>query len=233
MEMGFSAVGTTYNWERNLEIYRRGAAVFILFFGAYCLLSDVRTMELLTASASGTGITLSALVALAAFLISIHYFLANAALSKQLADRTVTIEAQKLLLEINKQLISDPGLFAIYDKNDELHRLISEIAQAAGLGGGAGVTNAPRTDEVIRNAAGKLAGLGFMLLNVFEIVFAQMSPGPELETWKNYFADTLNRCPIIPKLLTLKEAKVIYHKRLMESYEEWLRKPRTARATSG
>jgi hypothetical protein len=205
--------------------------VFILFFGVYCLLSDVRTMELLTASASGNGITLSAIVAIAAALFSIHFFVENAVLSRQLADRTVTIEAQKLLLEINKQLISDPSLFAIYGENDELHRLISKIAHASRPVGEQGAPDTKLAGDPNWTAAGKLAGLGFMLLNVFEIVFAQMPPGSELDTWKQYFEDTLNRCPMISKLLTLTEAKVIYHRRLMESYDDWLRKQKAARTS--
>src|ERR1700691_5494871 len=38
------------------------------------------------------------------------------ALSSGLADRTVRIEAQKLLLEINKQFVSNPELLAVYDE---------------------------------------------------------------------------------------------------------------------
>src|SRR5260370_12769245 len=52
----------------------------------------------------------AAVVSLSGAIGSLVYFFRNAKLSKQIADRTVTVESQKLLIEINKQYLSCPDL---------------------------------------------------------------------------------------------------------------------------
>ena len=54
-------------------------------------------------------------VSIIAAALSCLFFVLTRALNKEIAKRTVRIEAQKLLVEINKQYLSNPALFAIYD----------------------------------------------------------------------------------------------------------------------
>jgi len=118
------------------------------------------------------------------------------ALTKRTADRTVSVEAQKLLLEINKALLAEPQLFSIYKPDDELHPLIAKHG-------------------------GKLVAFGCLMINLFEIVFAQMPRGREHTTWQGYFEDSLDRCPLICDLFELREADKIYHENLMAAYRAW------------
>src|SRR5882762_5659163 len=82
--------------------------------------------------------------------LSIWYLRKNVKLSKQIADRTVTVESQKLLLEINKQYLSNPALFAIYNDHPGREKLLKDCPALAD----------------------KIKALGYLKLNVFEIVFA-------------------------------------------------------------
>jgi len=171
---------------------------------------------------SNAWVSSSAVVAVIALIVSVAVYRKTSELSKKIADRTVTIEAQKLLLEINKVLVSDPRLFALYQQSDQIHKSITEIEEELNSTANADLLKAVGIAQADTNLAGKLAALGFMQLNVFEIVFAQMPRDvDEYQTWKNYFEDTLGRCPTVKKLLELKEAKAIYHKDLMKSFEDW------------
>jgi hypothetical protein len=143
-----------------------------------------------------------ALVSVVAALASYVYFHRNRSLSRQLADRTVTFEAQKLLLEINKQFLANPDLFAIYD-HDEKNR---EKLQG---------------DASLKE---KVAALGFMKLNVFEIVYAQMPPESRDAAWKAYFLDSLDRCSVLGEELAV--FKAIYHPNLIAAYDEWKGSPK-------
>jgi hypothetical protein len=112
------------------------------------------------------------------------------------AKRTVMIESQKLLLEINKQFVSNPDLFAIYDDYPRPQQLVSDNAFQE-----------------------KLKALGYMHLNVFEIVFAVLPWGASRKTWRKYFRDCLNRCSILPQ--ELDDHPEIYHSTLMKEYLKW------------
>jgi hypothetical protein len=176
-------------------------------------------------------------VSFGAALLTYRLYQKSSALTEQLADRTVTIEAQKLLLEVNKVLISDPRLFKIYGKNDELHGLISKIENGLRLGANPEIANVSPNIEETESLAGKITGLGLMMLNVYEIVFAKMPEGDERQIWKQYFLDTLNRCPTVPQLLELPKAKQIYHKQLIDIYSDWederRKRQRDAEANAG
>lgn len=174
---------------------------------------------------SNAWVSSSAVVAVVALIVSIAVYRKTSELSRKIADRTVTIEAQKLLLEINKVLVGDPRLFALYKQKDEIHISIGEIGKELNSADNAELRKEIGVSQFDSSFAGKLAALGFMLLNVFEIVFAQMPKDvAEYQTWKNYFEDTLDRCPMFRKLLELKEAKTIYHKDLMKAFEDWQKK---------
>ena len=90
-----------------------------------------------------------------AALFSYIFFWKNRGLNRQIADRTVTIEAQKLLVEINKQYIAHPPLFAIYDDYQGREGLLA-------------------TDPTLTE---KIKALGYLKLNIFELVYSVM-PNP-------------------------------------------------------
>jgi hypothetical protein len=66
----------------------------------------------------------------------------------RLANRGIYVEGQKLLVQICKQLIDDPELWAIYDESDQ---------------------QAPKDDGSFQ---GKLRGFAHLHLNMFEIMFS-------------------------------------------------------------
>ena len=139
----------------------------------------------------------SAIVSVLAAMGSLYYFYKNRELSSEIADRTVSFEAQKLLLEINKQFIADPSLFAIYDDNSDNKKALE---------------NDPELKA-------KVESLGYMKLNVFEIVFARLPDDSRDKGWKGYFLDSLDRCSVLAEELKISEA--IYHPRLIEAYQAW------------
>jgi hypothetical protein len=147
----------------------------------------------------------SSTLSLIALGLSFFYFRRNRKLSKEIADRTVTIEAQKLLLEVNKQYVSDPRLFAIYDKY-------------------------PKRDELFRkepDVLEKVKALGYMKLNIFEVVYSVL---PEGGAWQAYFEDSLEKCSLIREELTNQEK--IYDKNLVAAYKRWKEKTEKAAAVS-
>ncbi len=166
---------------------------------------------------SQSWITSAALVALAGTAFAVFYYYRTLELSERIADRAVTVEAQKLLLEINKALVTDPRLFSIYREGDELHVLIAKYATGKN-------SQLSIDGPAISDLPGKVVAFGCMLINVFEIVFAQLPKGPEHLTWQAYFEDSLNRCPVICDLLQLREADKIYHQNLMAAFRLWKEK---------
>jgi len=133
--------------------------------------------------------------------LSIWYFRKNVKLSKQIADRTVTVESQKLLLEINKQYLSNPALFAIYNDHPGREKLLKDCPALAD----------------------KIKALGYLKLNVFEIVFAVLpTKGSSYKAWEAYFEDSLKRCPVLVEELTAQPT--IYDSNLIAAYNRWLKR---------
>ena len=124
-----------------------------------------------------------------AFIAALAYIL-----NRSTAYRTATIEAQKLLVEINKQYIADPKLLIIEERYDG-----SRIA-----------------DE---NFAAKLKTMAYLKLNVFEVIFAALPYGRVRNTWKAYFKESLDKCSILGD--ELEEHGRIYHRGLMRAYRKW------------
>jgi hypothetical protein len=145
-----------------------------------------------------TQVVLTGIIPLFAAVCSLYFFFKNRDLSKGIANRTVTFEAQKLLVEINKQFIADPSLFAIYDDIQENKKALDSS----------------------RRLKDKVRALGYMKLNVFEIVFSVVPDVSEDGPWKAYFLDSLDRCSVLAD--EIKTFKAIYHCRLVEEYEEWV-----------
>jgi hypothetical protein len=139
----------------------------------------------------------SSTVSIIAAGLSLFYFLKNRRLSKEIADRTVTIEAQKFLLEVNKQYVSNPKLFAIYDEYPERDELFK------------------RQPDLLE----KVKALGYLKLNVFEIVYSVL---PEGGAWQAYFEDSLKKCSLLRQELT--EQEDIYDKNLVAAYKRWKKK---------
>ena len=118
------------------------------------------------------------------------------ALSNALADRTVRIEAQKLLLEINKQFVSNPELLAIYDAEFD---------------------NLPKERQVDAKLRGSLRAMAYMKINVFEIVFAVHPSGTNDGPWKAYFSDTLQNCTLVRK--ELRDHEKLYNTVLVNAFK--------------
>jgi hypothetical protein len=137
----------------------------------------------------------SACAAIVAYRFSKSSFQQTVKLTTQIADRSVSFEAQTLLLEINKQFIADPSLFAIYDDS----------------------VNNSHALEISPKLKAKVEALGHMKLNVFEIVFAKLDPPNE--AWTNYFKDSMARCSVLRD--ELDRYPEIYNKKLRNAYEEW------------
>ncbi len=147
----------------------------------------------------------SGAVSVVAAVLSFIYFWKNRKLSKEIADRTVNIEAQKFLLEVNKQYVCDPRLFAIYDKypnRDELFKREPDLLE-------------------------KVRAFGYLKLNVFEIVYSVL---PEGGAWQAYFEDSLEKCSLLRQELTDQEK--IYDKNLLAAYKRWKMKTEKAAAVS-
>jgi hypothetical protein len=147
-----------------------------------------------------------ATIALGALAISLLSYFKTRSLSREIAERTVSFEAQKLLLEINKMFVADPSLFAIYDDNPQNHAALEKYPKLRA----------------------KVDALGYMKLNVFEIVFAKLPEKSREGAWKQYFLDSLDRCSVLSQ--ELEHSKSVYHSKLIEAYEkEWLNKGGKAR----
>lgn len=198
-------------------IEHRAAALFTLCAGlavaVFALFGSAAFLRHLGFSSS-SWITSAALVTLTGLAFTVFYYYLTLELNKRIADRTVIVEAQKLLLEINKALVTDPRLFSIYKEGDELRVLIAECTPGENSDlsiGGLPISDLP----------GKLVAFALMLINVFEIVFAQLPKGAEYLNWQEYFEDSLNRCPVICDLLELTGADKIYHPNLMDAFRLW------------
>jgi hypothetical protein len=113
------------------------------------------------------------IVAVLSFIVSIAaYYLSN-----KLATRSLFLEGQKFVLEIDRQLLSDPHLWGLYDDRD---------------------LNPPDTDPKFdpdaRYFQAKLRAFAYLHLNMFEVILTEAS-GPVArrrrmsKVWLAYFRD--------------------------------------------
>jgi hypothetical protein len=137
------------------------------------------------------------LVALIPLSGSIWVFFKTRAVGAQIADRTVRIEAQKLLLEINKQYVSNPALLGIYDENFEQLSFEERNSSKLKL---------------------SLRAMAYMKMNVFEIVFAVHPTGNERTAWLKYFKDSLDKCSMLREVIC--RYKYLYSDGLINAYLE-------------
>jgi len=161
---------------------------------------------------------LAMLVSLASAGVSLFYYRRNYALSKQNADRSVYMDGQKFLIEICKQLTSEPLLWCIYDGHS-LHQQCS-------------------ADVLEPKFQAKLLAFAHLHLNMFEIVLAE-APDPEASdpnnhtnVWLRYLDDTLTRSSLIRKVLDEPESGKIWSAVLLEEYGKWKDAHRTATSAS-
>jgi len=130
-----------------------------------------------------------------ALVASICFFVMTRRQSIVFADRTVRIEAQKLLLEINKQFLANPALLGVYDENFE---------------------KLPFEKRKSNDFKLSLRALALMKLNVFEIVFAVHPAGRRRAPWEKYFKDSLEKCSPLREVLD--KYNDMYSDDLIEAY---------------
>jgi hypothetical protein len=122
------------------------------------------------------------LISVVAAALSGVCFWLNFRLSRRMADRSLNLEAQKMLLEINRQLISDPWLWSIYDEHP-----VRTDADFDAKCAKSGVFQA------------KLEAFAYLCLNAFEVILAE-PPEPaqrgkrnESNVWVDFFHNSLAR----------------------------------------
>ena len=137
--------------------------------------------------------------------LSFVFFLRNFQLSRKLSDRSTTIEAHKLLLDIDRQLISDPRLWALQDD----HPVAAALKE-------------DRADPLL---AGKLEAFAYMVLNTFEILLA-VHPGAsdkrgnaEYKTWRQFVHDTLKSSVALRRMLEAPAVRGVYGTEILAEYE--------------
>src|SRR5215472_8128738 len=147
------------------------------------------------------------LVSLASAGVSLFYYRKNYALSRQNADRSVYMDGQKFLIEICKQLTSEPLLWCIYDENALRKQFNAEVIE-------------PKFHA-------KLLAFAHLHLNMFEIVLAEApaaeecDPNNHTNVWNRYLDDTLTRSSLIRKVLDEPESGKIWSPKLLEKYQKW------------
>ena len=147
------------------------------------------------------------IISLVGAVLSAFFFWKNYSLSRQNANRAVYVDGQKFLIEICKQLISEPMLWCIYDD----HALPEEDAEEA---------NTPLFRA-------KLAAFAHLHLNMFEMILNE-APNPETghawnesNVWINYLHDTLARSALIRQVLDEPESSRIWSPVLLAKYKDW------------
>jgi hypothetical protein len=116
-------------------------------------------------------------------------------------------EFQKLLVDINKTMVEHPELWAIYD---------SYPVPREGL-----------ADPIGR---AKLQAFAYMMLNVFECVFAFYGDSPRLtraernafDAWKGFLRNTLENSSFARELVGNPNLRTMYHAKLMAEIDSVL-----------
>jgi len=126
-------------------------------------------------------------------------------LNRVVAFRSATIEAQKMLLEINKQYVAHPELLYLEGEH---------------------VGPVP-TDDTFK---ARLKAMTYLKLNVFELIFAVLPGGRERETWVRYFEWSLCKSTVLTDELV--KNRDVYHEALMYAYDEWKTKPTKSKASA-
>jgi hypothetical protein len=164
------------------------AAVLLIVISAIVTMLSASYADATTPQRALAWITGISAAGLSAIVASLGYML-----NRQVAFRSATIEAQKMLLEINKKYVENPKLLHIEGEP------LDPSADAAFMA--------------------QLRAMVYLKLNVFEVIFAVLPGGAERDTWVNYFRASLDKS----RLLTdeLERNRAIYHPALMRAYDLW------------
>jgi hypothetical protein len=141
----------------------------------------------------------------------------NYRLSNKLATRSLFLEGQKFVLEIDRQLLSDPHLWGLYDDGD---RALPD----------------PKFDPDAPLFQAKLRAFAYLHLNMFEVILTEASePGLRgrgmAKVWLTYFHDTLSRSRLVRRVLD--EYPQLWNPKLLKLYRKWERRqPKPASGSS-
>jgi hypothetical protein len=130
--------------------------------------------------------------------LSYFFYRRTSTLNRTLSDRSVRMEAQKMLLEFNKQLIADSALWAIFDADQE----------------GFEIKLKEKEFQL------KLRAVGNLVLNMFDLTLSQIPAGPERDAWLNYFKDVVARSTILVQILKDHEDRAVYTTEFLEVWKE-------------
>jgi hypothetical protein len=148
------------------------------------------------------------LISIVGAALSIVFFLLSFRLSVRMASRSLNLEAQKMLLELNRQLISDPWLWSIYDE----HPVRTEVDFGSKCTG-SGLFDA------------KLQAFAYLCLITFEVILAE-APKParrrrnESNIWVDFFHDSIARSSAIRRILESPDAARMWSPTLIACYRE-------------
>jgi hypothetical protein len=139
--------------------------------------------------------------------LSAFFFWLSYQKSKRDANRSIYVDGQKFIIEICKQLISEPMLWCLYDDSPLKTQKANEIE-----------------DSLFQQ---KLRAFAHLHLNMFEIVVNEV-PKPGFgrkknpsNVWFNYFHDTLKRSQLVRDVLDEPESKNIWSPVLLKEYLKW------------
>jgi hypothetical protein len=147
------------------------------------------------------------LVSMFAAAISILFFVLSFRLSRRMADRSLNLEAHKMLLDLNRQLIADPRLWVFYDDHP--------------------LCNDRELNDKSPLFRAKLEAFAYLQLNMFEIVVLEV-PEPSTgedrnpsNVWCDFFFDTLARSSVMRSILDRPNSAKIYNTVLLMLYDQW------------
>jgi hypothetical protein len=134
----------------------------------------------------------------------------NIRLAKRNANRSIYVDGQKFLIDVCKQLVSEPVLWCVYDDEPLRKEKIYDI------------------NDPIQQA--KLRAFAHLHLNMFEIVVNEV-PKPAVlgkrtasNVWYDYLRDTLSRSRMIREILEEPANKRIWSDALHKEYRRWKEK---------
>jgi hypothetical protein len=150
------------------------------------------------------------LVSAGAAFVSVFFAWWNVRMVKRSANRSIYVDGNKLLIEIDKLLVADPVLWCLYDdgplRDEKGIYLPNDPTQRA-----------------------KLRAFAHLHLNMFEIILSEV---PKRGVWKrnasnvwyDYFNDTLNRSPMIRDILDEPLSKILWSNTMHKEHEQWKEK---------
>jgi hypothetical protein len=147
------------------------------------------------------------LVSMLAAAISAVFFVLSFRLSRKMADRSEHMEAQKLLLEVNRQLIADPRLWGLYDdhpvRKDGSFDLDSPLFVA------------------------KLEAFAYFKLNMFEIILVHAETTRSKRkraasnSWHDFYIYSIAHSSMTRSILDRPDSVHVYNPVLMKLYTDW------------